>query len=218
MAAGLLVTLPLAAGPGASHQSLVYVAIGASDAVGIGADDPAAEGWVPQLAARFPADTRVLNLGISGITLAGAIEQELPAALAARPDLVTVWACVNDFNAGVSVEQYGADLDRLLRWLRAAGPAVYVGNMPDLTRLPRYAGYPPALLRKEIARWNRTIAAIAARYGAVVVDLFRPSAEVTARPELLARDGFHPSAAGYARIASLFHEAMRAHPLLSASP
>src|SRR5712691_3893159 len=114
------------------QKPLTYVAIGASDAVGVGARDPVTEGWVPRLGARLGADARVVNLGVSGSTLSQALDEQLGPAIDAQPDVVTVWLAVNDLNARVSLERYAADLDMLLGRLEATHARVLVGNVPDL--------------------------------------------------------------------------------------
>src|SRR5689334_8541902 len=48
---------------------LVYAAIGASDTVGVGAADPAREGWVPRLAGMLGPKVQLHNLGVSGTVL-----------------------------------------------------------------------------------------------------------------------------------------------------
>src|SRR5437868_13268445 len=86
----------LAAGP------ITYVAMGASDAVGVGSNQPGAQGYVPLLAERLPKGSHLVNLGISGIHLHQALEQELPIALTTSPNLVTIWLVANDFVADVT--------------------------------------------------------------------------------------------------------------------
>ena len=58
-----------------------------------------------------------------------------------------------------------------------------------------------AYMRLGVDLWNRAIEAIAHRNGATVVDLFSHWAELAAHPDLVSPDGFHPSSAGYARLA-----------------
>lgn len=185
-------------------QPVTYVAIGASDTVGVGARDPVREGWVPRLHAQLPAGSTLTNLGISGSLLNQALDQQLPVALAAQPDLVTVWLAVNDLNAGVPLERYTADLDRLLQALRGGGATVLIGNVPDVAQLPMYRGLDPSVVRMEVAAWNSAIATIAARHGATVVDLYSGWRELAEHPEYVSGDGFHPSSAGYARMAEMF--------------
>ena len=195
----------------AGPRPITYVAIGASDAVGVGTRDPEREGWVPRFYAQLPPGSSLANLGVSGSLLSQALDQQLPVALAARPDLVTVWLAVNDLNARVPLERYGADLDRLLAALEASGASVLVGNIPDVAQLPVYRGLDPALVRSQVDAWNEVIAATAARHGAVLVDLHTSWRELAEHPEYVAADGFHPSAEGYARLAELFWSAFEAN-------
>jgi acyl-CoA thioesterase-1 len=196
----LIACRPTAARP------FTYVAIGASDAVGVGARDPETEGWVPRLGTRLGGDTRVVNLGVSGSTLAQALDEQLGPALDARPDVVTVWLAVNDFNAGVPIDRYAADLDRLLDSLRQTQARVLVGNVPDLAQLAPFARR--AQLTQQVDAWNQAIAEAASRNGAILVDLHAHWQEAAEHPEYLSQDGFHPSSEGYARLAELFSEAL----------
>src|SRR5205823_11226144 len=75
---------------GVQTCALPILAIGASDAVGVGAKDPLTGGWVPRLGARLGAEARVVNLGVSGSTLAQALEEQLGPALDAQPDIVKI--------------------------------------------------------------------------------------------------------------------------------
>lgn len=214
LVAGLIgVALPTAVAcstPATVQKSLTYVAIGASDAVGIGANNPETEGWVPRFGARLGPNTRVVNLGVSGSTLSQALREQVGPAVDAQPDVVTVWLAVNDLNARVSLEQYTADLERLLGRLEDTHARVLVGNVPDLGRLAAYRGIDPTPLKVEVDRWNAAIAAVTTRHGAHLVDLFGRWQEVADHPEYLSGDGFHPSSEGYARLAEVFAEAASA--------
>jgi acyl-CoA thioesterase-1 len=193
-----------------AQKPLTYVAIGASDAVGVGARDPDTEGWVPRLGATFGPNVRVVNLGVSGSTLAQALAEQLAPALDAQPDVVTVWLAVNDLNARVPLERYSVDLDTLLAQLSATHARVLVGNVPDLGRLAVYRGVDPAPLEAEVDRWNQVIADTTARHGAALVDLFSRWQEVADHPDYLSADGFHPSSEGYQALADVFAEVLGA--------
>ena len=203
-----------------SAASVVYVALGASDAVGVGADDPNTQAYVPLLIARLPKGARALNLGISGIHLHDALAQEMPAALAAHPTLVTVWLVGNDFRDCTPLAQYAADLDTLLAQLHDKTQAqVFVGNVPDMSLLPAFqrgrggacvAGRAPVQIRALVQQWNATINPIITRRGAALVDLY--NSDLASHPDYVSsRDGFHPSSAGYARLADLFWAQVTAH-------
>jgi acyl-CoA thioesterase I len=196
-------------------KPLVYVALGASDAVGIGAGDPSRESWVAVLASQMPAGTRLVNLGISGSLLRDALAQQLPVALDAAPDVVTVWLAVNDFNARVPLDQYATQLDNLLDALATRTTAhVLVANVPNLMAVPLYDQIPRDLLRDELTRWNAAIAASAERHGATLVDLYELGPELARRPDLVGADGFHPSTEGHRRLAEVMWATIAAHRLL----
>lgn len=214
----LLLSLLAACGSkDAAGPTGVYVAIGASDTVGVGAGDPETEGWVPRLHASMPRGTRLVNVGVSGARISGALDQQLPVALAAKPSVVTVWLAVNDLKGGVSLASYERDLDTLLGKLRGTGAVVAVGNIPDLSQLDvpeealrAYGVSGRAALRAETARWNAAISRVARRHGAILVDIHARWKELKAHPEYIGADGFHPSSQGYARLATLWQEYLRA--------
>lgn len=198
---------PVETASASSAPPLTYVAIGASDAVGVGVGHPSTQGWVPQFAQSLGPNTSLVNLGVSGSTLAQALQEQLPPALDANPDVVTVWLAVNDLNARVPLDQYSADMDTLLSSLQPTGAQVLVGNVPDLASVAAYQGIDPATLEATIQMWNAAIADSAARNGAHVVDLYSNWQELSQHPEYISSDGFHPSAEGYTRIAQLFTQA-----------
>lgn len=196
----------------AGSRPLRYVAIGASDAVGVGARSPETEGWVARFHAALPPGSSLVNLGVSGSKLAPALQQQLPVALASQPDVVTVWLAVNDLADGVPLERYRADLDTLLASLDSTGALVLVGNVPDLTLLPAFRSRDPDTLAAQIGAWNSAIAEIVDRHGAVLVDLRSRWREHAEHPEYTSGDGFHPSTEGYARLAAVFRQAYLEHP------
>lgn len=218
-------------GPAASARSappapIVYAALGASDTVGIGAEDPARQAWptVFYLTALPPAAV-YYNFGIPGETIRAALSDELPQALAVRPTLATVWFNVDDLAARVSAAAYEAQLGDLVHALRRGGLArVLVANTPYLDRLPAYlaclagtrpcpfAGGPPApaVLDAEVDAYDAAAARVAAREGATLVDLHAGGEVSDVHPDWIAADGFHPSAAGYAAVAARFSAALAA--------
>ena len=192
----------------AQPRPLTYVAIGASDAVGVGAANPETDGWVPRFGTELGSNVHVVNLGVSGSTLAQALQEQVGPALDAQPDVITVWLAVNDLNARVPLEQYAAELDNLLGQLEATHARVLVGNVPDLSALAAYRGIDPAPLDAEVEAWNAVIADATARHGATLVDLHAHWQEISQHPEYLSADGFHPSSDGYAALAKLFSDSL----------
>ncbi len=187
---------------------VTYVALGASDAVGIGSNIPGSQGYVPLVAAHLPKRSHLINLGISGIQLHQALSQELPLALSTSPNLITIWLVANDFIGGVTYDNYFHDLNFLLQELHMSTHArIVMANLPDLTRLPAYANETPSQKTQmlvAIQKWNKGIAQLAKKYGVALVDLFSQGSQITAHPEYISGDGFHPSPSGYVQLANYF--------------
>lgn len=193
--------------PGGLH----YVAIGASDTVGVGALDPGHGSWPSRVAVLLPPGSTYKNLGVSGSLTAQAATEQLPDAILEKPTLVSIWLAVNDMNAGTSPADHAAALARIVDGLVASTDArIFIGNVPDLRAVPVYADTDPELLAALVNAYNDGIAAVARRHGerVILVDLFTGSAELMT-DVTVASDGFHPSDAGYILIAGRFAAAMR---------
>lgn len=214
---------PASASPAPADPPRVYVAVGASETVGVGADDPATQAWPRVLHDRALAGTRFVDVGVSGATVRDALTGQLARALAEDPDVVTVWLAVNDALSLVPVADYEQSLGDLVHALRQGGRTeVLVANVPPLDRLPAYrACLPgsgvtdvacslplvprPAEVRATVAEYNAAIGRVVAREGAVLVDL---SAERDLAA-LTSDDGFHPSTRGHRAVARAFAVALR---------
>ncbi|MFL5731634.1 MAG: GDSL-type esterase/lipase family protein [Chloroflexia bacterium] len=198
----------------AAGDPITYAAIGASDVVGVGAEDPAGESWVNVLHGKLPPGSRLVRLGRSGITLREANTVEVPQAITARPDLVTLWNCVIDATGGVTLTSYIEDLHAALERLTSETEArVMLLNLPDISLLSHAGSEQQELIRGGVMQWNAAMAEAAATHGdrVLVVDLFPVSAEVLDHPEYLSPDHFHPSTKGYRRLAAVvWEEAKRA--------
>jgi lysophospholipase L1-like esterase len=198
---------PIVRASGAIH----YVAIGASDTVGVGSLDPANGSWPSRIAALLPAGSTYRNLGVSGSLAAQAQRDQLPLAVREQPTIVTVWLAVNDLNAQVPAATYGAALEAILGALvKGTSARIFVGNVPDLRGVPVYAALDPLVVLAQVQIYNAAIEAAVAKYSprAVRVDLLTGSLELTTKITV-AGDGFHPSDEGYALIAQRFADAMR---------
>jgi lysophospholipase L1-like esterase len=209
-------TIPVTTAPATASSTVGvrYVAIGASDTVGVGASDPAKGSWPALVASRLPAGSPpYTNLGVSGSLALQAVTQQLPGAIAQKPDVVSVWLAVNDLNATIEPASFADALGRIVDGLLEKTTAtVFVGTVPDLRAVPVYASVDTARLLAGIQAYNDAIAAIAARTpGRVkVVDLFTGSAALVSTGTV-SPDGFHPSDEGYQLIADRFASAMRAN-------
>ena len=213
-----------------AQRGAVYAAIGASETYGIGAGDRYREAW-PQVFYHdvLPPSAVLYNFGIPGATTAQALRDEVPAALAVHPTVVTVWLNVNDLIQGVAPPVYSGQLRQLIQALRRGGQArVLVANTPDLGQLPAYkaclpnapATGPDCLIPNGLApspdqvaaavdAYNAVITQVVNDEGATLVDLHTGDALLAQHPEWISSDGFHPNGLGYAAIARVFENAYR---------
>src|ERR1700674_5760549 len=119
-----------------NSKQITYVAIGASDTFGIGAEDPYSENWPSDLASLLGGtNIHLINLGIPGILIHDTLRLELPVALDAHPNLVTIWLGVNNIANNVPVSSFASDLETLLSRLQGSSQHVRIAiaNIPDLT-------------------------------------------------------------------------------------
>lgn len=200
------------------HATYIYVAIGASETFGTGADRPATENWPTDLSAHLPRGVQVINLGIPGITAPQALQSELPEALDVKPNLVTVWLGTNDISGAfmnhVSLDealgQYQQSLDSILSQLSANGhPPVAVANIPDLNLLPYFYNYDQTSLQAVVTKWNRVVTQEVKAHSDILVDVYSESSQLLGHPEYLSGDGLHPSTLGYEQIANYFYQVLK---------
>ena len=194
-----------------STSSLTYVAIGASETFGIGTDAPYTQNWALDLAMKLGLQVHFIDLGVPGILIHQALQVEVPVAIDAHPNIVTVWLGVNDILQKVPVSSYTQDLDLLLSRLQAAAPSarIAVANVPDLTLLPYFYSYDQQLLQTQVLTYNTAIASVVNRHHVILVDIYQRWQELSQHPEYISGDGLHPSDLGYARLAELFYEALQ---------
>jgi acyl-CoA thioesterase-1 len=208
------VTLSPTVTPTPSPTAVVrYVAIGASDTVGVGASDPATGSWPARIASLLPPGSAFVNVGVSGSIALQARTAQLPGAIAQKPTVVSIWLAVNDMNATIEPASFANDLGAIVDALVSGTDAkIFVGNVPDVRPVPAYKDADKVALFRLINAYNAAIAAIAAKHpGRVVgVDLFTGSADLVSTMTV-SGDGFHPSDAGYQLIADRFAAAMKAN-------
>jgi lysophospholipase L1-like esterase len=200
--------------PADRNAPITYVALGDSTVEGVGASSPEAT-YVGRLYAAlltvYPF-AQLENLGKGGATSADVIGRQLRRAVAARPDLVTVSVGPNDITTRQTVEQFERNMATIFTTLRDQTKALVVASLiPDLGVTPRFRGTPEreAVARQSVV-FNEALRRRARDGGAVLVDLYTASRrEVPRRPELVGRDGYHPSDLGYARWAELMWQVIR---------
>jgi lysophospholipase L1-like esterase len=195
--------------PSVPAGRIAYTAIGASDAVGVGAV-PLSNGYVPRLGALLAtraSDVVVTNLGHNGWEVGEMVDGELPDAIASNPDVVTVWTGTNDVIAGADPADFAAELDLLLSGLAQNTTAqVFVADLVDVSLAPSFVQNPdPDVTPARIQAFNDRIHAAVDKWGFVRVDL----SAIPFDENLFWIDGFHPNNDGYAAIAAAFWAEMK---------
>lgn len=199
--AALAVVLLAASTAARAAPPLVYVVLGDSTAVGVGADGV---GYPARLAHRIERDAgfsvKLVNLGVSGATAADVRRDQLPKAMGSGPGLVTIAIGINDVMSGRTLAEFAKDLQVIADLVKRTKAAVIISTVPDLTTAPAGKGAPPSLGRR-IQQYNAAIQTVAERHGFVVADLWAASraAARTDGDAVWSADGLHPSARGYDR-------------------
>jgi lysophospholipase L1-like esterase len=203
---GLLGSVACAKAPKDRKITFIYMALGASDATGVGAL-PLTEGYVylikAELDKRMPG-VALLNLGIPGARIDLIKEQvRVAAQVGTKATLVTLWTGGNDLVNGDDPGRFQEDLRFTLKTLKDnVSGQVVVANLPDMTQLPRFRREPSRTVTLERLRaFNQAIEQEARRVNARLLNLFAEPVEDDLVFDL---DGFHPNNAGHRRIAQLF--------------
>ncbi|WP_447978820.1 arylesterase [Candidatus Nitrospira bockiana] len=131
---------------------------------------------------------RVVNAGVSGDTSAGGLRR-LEWVLKSRPELVILEFGANDGLRGLPLEQLRANLDEMIRRLRAAGATVVLTGM----KLPLNYG------EEYRTRFEAVYHELARRHDLPFVPFFLEG--VGGQTRLNLDDGIHPTGEGYRLIA-----------------
>ena len=128
-------------GPANDLPPVNYLALGASDAFGIGAS-PITRGYVYRIKDGFEDRGRRVSLLNTGIPTADipAIKKAARKALKRDVDydLVTIWTGANDCIGGGKVNEFEEDLAGILSRLRSKTKAfVVIMNLPELTTIKK---------------------------------------------------------------------------------
>lgn len=185
-------------------STLRLVVLGDSIGFGTGAARPA-DALGPRLATALTADGFDVDLHV--VAVPGATSADLAAqvrrAVPLEPDLAVVVIGANDLARFRPADQASGELDSALRALRAADADVVVVPAPDMSMVPFV---PPAfrqLVQAACSQLQLRQTAVAEAAGASVAAVSTTvAAAFLADPALFSGDRFHPSSAGYARIAA----------------
>ncbi len=199
-----------------------YVALGDSQTEGLwdGDDSGGIIGFADRLAQMLDAlhpGLRYANLAIRGRRIRGVLDDQLPQALAMRPDLISVCVGMNDITRpGLAFDRALADLDLMHRQLAQSGATVVTTTFPDIARIVPIG----RILTSRMLRTNEAIRTAACRYGFKLVDLY--SAPSMTEPDTWSNDRVHGSTKGHILFAAAAAEALNLpgsnHAWAQASP
>jgi lysophospholipase L1-like esterase len=186
-----------------------YVALGDSTSEGL--EDPYPDGrgyrgWTDRLAERLAAlnpELMYANLAVRGKKAWQVHQEQLEPALALEPDLATVLAGLNDvLRRHCDLDAVCGHMDAMVGALRAAGATVVTLTYADPVPVNPLAK--PA--RGRVLAFNAAQRELAARHGAVLVDLERYP--VGSDTRLFHPDRLHANSEGHARIAASIAHAL----------
>ncbi|MFE0106506.1 SGNH/GDSL hydrolase family protein [Streptomyces sp. NPDC059009] len=197
-------------------RTLRFVAMGDSLTEGVG--DPVEagwRGWAALLAEGLAGPgTRVEfhNIAASGAQTEDVLRRQTPAALALRPDVVSVVVGVNDtLRCTFDVHAVAARLDAVYAACGQRGAVLLTACLPDPGAM---LGLPGALARP-LARRQRAVNAVvhtlSERHGAV--HLHAADGEWVADRALWSADRLHPGERGHRLLAARFHALLTAEGL-----
>lgn len=212
----LTLRLPEASGPArgvcgapGAEPAFRLLALGESPVAGIGVDthqESITGQLASALAARLQRPVSWRAVGRNGATVREALEQLLPSVPACPVDLALVAFGVNDSAAFRPSARWRADVSALLDALeaRCRPGVVLLSGVPPMGRFPAL----PQPLRWVMGLKARTLdrgaqALARSRTGTLYV----PLALDIDDPAFMARDGYHPSAAGCAAWAGVLAQA-----------
>jgi lysophospholipase L1-like esterase len=185
-----------------------FVAIGDSQTEGLwdGDDSSGLIGFADRLATTIDSHYPGLsyaNLAVRGRRTLDLLVDQLPLALAMKPDLITVCIGMNDVTRpGPYFDRALADLDTLHTRLAESGATVVTTTFPDLAQILPIG----RVLTSRVERINDEIRTAAERHGFRLVDLYGvPS---IADPENWSHDRIHGSTKGHILFAAAAAEAL----------
>lgn len=178
-----------------------YAVMGDSIAEGIGDPSPgyASTPWADRVAAALKPtqpDLAYLNTGRMGATSAQVLDEQLQTVLDFGPDLVHITFGAND------LWMPDADADAMAHNLETAFGAVHRSGaqISTLALADVFVGRRMQPMRERIAHLNYVTRTLAARYDAVLVDMWEHPLRL--RPDLMSADRIHFAMSGHAVLAT----------------
>jgi lysophospholipase L1-like esterase len=187
-----------------SQTSVRYVALGDSYTIGTGASEK--ESWPAVLTEHLKKSKieieLVANPAHNGWTTSSVIIGELPTLDRSKATFVTLLIGVNDWVQGVDAATFKANYIKILDHVQSKLPdksKLLLITIPDFSVTPGGKKYTSGdNATRGISEFNKIILEEARKRNLKTVDLFGQSKQMGTDPSLVAPDGLHPSAKGYA--------------------
>lgn len=183
-------------------DTLTLVMLGDSTSVGYGtqtSDELPGVILARGVAGVLNRPVRMRSVGLTGARTSDLVRQ-LEICLAERPDIAVILIGANDLRDMVPPWRSAAVLGGAVATLNSLGVPVVAGTCPDFGVIPGI----PQPLRGLLGGWSTGLASLQHRAvidaGGATVPLGRlVGPQFAGKPEMFARDQFHPSGAGYGR-------------------
>lgn len=180
-----------------------FAALGDSVTLGLG-DPVRGRGWAAFLADALP-EPELHMLAANGAGIGEIERDQLPRALAVRPQVASVVFGINDtFRPGRDLRRIAASAEHTVGALRAAGAHVLTMRLPDAGRMLHLPGPLARPLARRTHEVNEILDAVAIRFGTLHLDV----AGMTQAYDraMWAADRIHPNERGHRFLARGFHQ------------
>jgi len=171
--------------------------------------DSITEGWGPTGSDRFFPGKGYINRGISGQTTAQMLVRFRQDVLDLKPAVVVILAGTNDIagNTGPASQQMIEDnLHAMTELAKAHGVRVVLSSVLPVSEYPWRPGSHPA---EQVRALNAALKQYATTQGLGYLDYYSAMSNAAGGLDpALAKDGVHPTAAGYAIMAPLAEQAI----------
>ncbi len=191
----------------AENAALAPAAKGTQRVVFFG--DSITEGWGPTGSDRFFPGKGYVNRGISGQTTAQMLVRFRQDVIDLKPAVVVILAGTNDIagNTGPATQQMIEDnLHSIAELAKTHGIRVVLASVLPVSTYPWRPGSQPAA---QVRALNAALRQYAQQQGLVYLDYYAAMANADGGLDpAVAKDGVHPTAAGYAIMAPLAEQAI----------
>lgn len=188
-----------------TKKNINYIAFGDSYTICTGTNN-AEEQWPTSLAKHLSKTdlnvTLIANPSKNGYSTQNVIDYELPLLKNTTTDFATLLIGVNDWVRGVDAKTYRKNLVFIIEAIQqklSNKQQLILITIPDFSATPQGALYGNGRdIAKGIAEFNMIIKEEAKKRNLPCIDIFALTQAMKNKPELIAKDGLHPSAIEYA--------------------